>query len=52
MIDSLNLSWMPSRGLFFGLGCDCYGDVVIWIGPIYVSWSWSDSVQSIHKEKT
>jgi hypothetical protein len=39
-MTSLNISWMPFSGLFIGRDCDCYGDVVIWIGRLYISWNW------------
>jgi len=42
MIKDLTIARMR-WSLFFGLDCDCYGDVVIWIGPLYVSWNWSQS---------
>ncbi len=43
MIECLNISRMPGWHLYFGLDNDCYGDVVIWIGPLYVSWNWRKS---------
>ncbi len=37
-MTALTVMWMrPS--FFIGPGGD-YGDVVIWIGPFYVSWNW------------
>ena len=39
-ITCLNVSWMPGRPDFFiGRGGD-YGDVVIWIGWLWISWNW------------
>jgi len=41
MINCFNLSIMPGPGqLYFGRNCDCYGDIVIWIGRVYCSWNW------------
>ncbi len=41
-MTSLNVSWMPSGNpqLFIGFDQGDYGDVVIWIGRLYVSWNW------------
>ena len=41
MINCFNLSIMPGPWRFqIARDCDCYGDIVIWIGRVYCSWNW------------
>lgn len=37
---SLNVSWMPAGNFYVGGGGDTYGDVVIWLWRLYISWNW------------
>lgn len=42
MIDwtTFNVAWMPFSRWHFGTTPNAYGDVVIWLGRLYVSWNW------------
>jgi len=42
MIDGFTCVWMGGWHTWTaGWHCDCYGDVVLWLGPVYISWNWT-----------
>ena len=43
MISCFTFTRFPFRGWFIGFDNDCYGDVVIWLGRLYVAWNWGGS---------